>query len=254
MSFMNHENIIAKLNAFHKNNNVPNILFHGANGSGKKTIMRNFIETIFEIDKEKMKDYVMYVNCSHGKGIKFVREELKFFSKTNVNTLNGKIFKIIVLLNADKLSLDAQSALRRCIELFNGNTRFFIVIEDKTKLMKPILSRFCDIYVQSNVNFYQKQIEETFLLDYKNSRAENMKKELKELKDNFYDLSEKLYKKGFSCLDILKYIEKKDIVNKHEIIFFFNKIKRDIRSERFLMMFLLQVLSSKVELKNVFIY
>ena len=49
-------------------------------------------------------------------------------------------------------------------------------------------------------------------------------------------------------------IEKKEFDNKDEIIFFFNKIKRDIRSERFLMMFLLQVLSSKVELKNVFIY
>ena len=254
MSFMNHENIIAKLNAFHKNNNIPNILFHGANGSGKKTLMKNFIETIFKIDKEKMKDYVMYVNCSYGKGIKFVRDELKFFSKTNVNTLNGKIFKIIVLLNADKLSLDAQSALRRCIELFSGNTRFFIVVEDKSKLMKPILSRFCDIYVHSNINFYQKQLSETFLLDsYKNSRSESLKKEMKQ-KSNFYELSEKLYEKGFSCLDILKYIEKKEIDNKDEIIFFFHKIKRDIRSERFLMMFLLQVLSSKVELKNVFIY
>ena len=254
MSFMNHENIIAKLNAFHKNNNIPNILFHGANGSGKKTLMKNFIETIFEIDKEKMKDYVMYVNCSYGKGIKFVRDELKFFSKTNVNTLNGKIFKIIVLLNADKLSLDAQSALRRCIELFSGNTRFFIVIEDKSKLMKPILSRFCDIYVHSNINFYQKQLNETFLFDsYKNSRSESLKKEMKQ-NTNFYELSEKLYEKGFSCLDILKYIEKKEFDNKDEIIFFFNKIKRDIRSERFLMMFLLQVLSSKVELKNVFIY
>lgn len=251
---MNHESIIAKLNTFHENNNIPNILFHGANGSGKKTIMRNFIEKIFEINKEKMKDYVMYVNCSYGKGIKFVREELKFFSKTNVNTLNGKIFKIIVLLNADKLSLDAQSALRRCIELFSGNTRFFIVIEDKSKLMKPILSRFCDIYVHSNVNFYQKQLNETFSLEsYKNSRIDSLKKELKQ-DINFYELSEKLYEKGFSCLDILKYIEKKEITNKDEIIFFFNKIKRDIRSERFLMMFLLQVLSSKVELKNVFIY
>jgi len=250
---MNHENIIVKLNTFHKNNNVPNIIFHGSNGSGKKTLMKNFIETIFSIDKEKMKDYVMYVNCSYGKGIKFVREELKFFSKTNVNTLNGKIFKIIVLLNADKLSLDAQSALRRCIELFSGNTRFFIVVEDKSKLMKPILSRFCDIYVQSDVHFYQKQIETFSFNSYKNSRLENLKKELNQDCD-FYNLSEKLYNKGFSCLDILEYIEKKEIENKDEIIFFFNKIKRDIRSERFLMMFLLQVLSSKVELKNVFIY
>jgi DNA polymerase III delta prime subunit len=57
------------------------------------------------------------------------------------------MFKSIVLLNADKLTIDAQSALRRCIELFCHSTRFFIVVEDKNKLLKPILSRFCEIYV-----------------------------------------------------------------------------------------------------------
>ena len=67
----------------------------------------------------------MYVNCAHGKGIKFIREELKFFAKTNINLKEGEIFKSIVLLNADKLTIDAQSALRRCIELFNHTTRFF---------------------------------------------------------------------------------------------------------------------------------
>lgn len=235
---------IEKLNSFQKNNRVPNIIFHGENGSGKKTIIKNFINTIFSNDKEKIKDYVMYVNCSHGKGIKFVREELKHFAKTNVNTTNGTIFKIIVLINADKLSFDAQSAIRRCIELFSGNTRFFIVVEDKTKLMKPILSRFCDIYI---CNQFQKK---HMISDaYKSSRMESLKREMGS--DDEYELSEKLYEKGFSCLDILNYINKKNTPNKEEIIFFFNKIKRDVRSERFLMMFLLQVLSSKLDVKNV---
>lgn len=233
-----------KLESFQKNNRVPNIIFHGESGSGKKTIIKNFINTIFNNDKEKIKDYVMYVNCSHGKGIKFVREDLKHFAKTNVNTTNGTIFKIIVLINADKLSFDAQSAIRRCIELFSGNTRFFIVVEDKTKLMKPILSRFCDIYIS---NQFQKK---TMISDsYKSSRLESLKKEL--VSGNEYEISETLYEKGFSCLDILSYISKKNIPNKEEIIFFFNKIKRDVRSERFLMMFLLQVLSSKLDVKNV---
>jgi DNA polymerase III delta prime subunit len=236
-------NYIEKLNSFQQNNKVPNIIFHGENGSGKKTVIKNFIDLIFAEHKEKMKDYVMYVNCSHGKGIKFVREELKHFAKTNVNTTNGTIFKIIVLINADKLSFDAQSAIRRCIELFSGNTRFFIVVEDKTKLMKPILSRFCDIYIYSN---YQPK---SFIENYKNTRIDSLKREI--TSGDEYTLSEKLYEKGYSCLDLLNYISKKDIQNKDEIIFFFNKIKRDIRSERFLMMFLLQVLSSKIDVKNV---
>ena len=89
----------------------------------------------------------MYVNCSHGKGIKFIRDELKFFAKTHINSNGGNTFKSIVLLNADKLTMDAQSALRRCIELFSHNTRFFIIVEDKYKMLKPILSRFCEIYI-----------------------------------------------------------------------------------------------------------
>jgi len=89
-----------------------------------------------------MKNYVMNVNCAHGKGIKFIRDDLKFFARTNIDLQDGNIFKSIILLNADKLTIDAQSALRRCIELFSHSTRFFIVVDDKYKLLKPILSRF----------------------------------------------------------------------------------------------------------------
>ena len=74
----------------------------------------------------------MYVDCGHARGIKFIREELKFFAKTNIHTSGDT--KSVILLNADKLTIDAQSALRRCIELFSKTTRFFIIIEDKFKL------------------------------------------------------------------------------------------------------------------------
>ena len=57
----------------------------------------------------------------------------------------GIFFKSIVLFNADKLTIDAQSALRRCIEQFSHTTRFFIVVEEQSKLLKPIVSRFCNI-------------------------------------------------------------------------------------------------------------
>jgi len=244
-----HEKIIEKLKIFHANNKIPNIIFHGPYGSGKKTILNKFIHLLFDSNKEQIKNYVMYVNCSHGKGIKFVREELKFFAKTNVNTFQGKIYKIVVLLNADKLSVDAQSAFRRCIELFSGNTRFFIVVEDKTKILKPILSRFCEIYVDDpHGNLYQHA--KTFSFDkYKNTHKETLKRELQKMDKNLVEFSEKLYDKGFSCLDILNYIEKKKIDDKDTILMTFHKIKRDIRSEKFLMLFLLQLLSSKIDLK-----
>jgi DNA polymerase III delta prime subunit len=142
-----HQEVITKLSHFITNKKIPNIIFHGPNGCGKNTILSNFIRDVYNDLKPVIKTHVMTVNCAYGRGIRFIREDLKYFAKTNLDTVHGEMFKSIVLLNADKLTIDAQSALRRCIELFCHSTRFFIVVEDKNKLLKPILSRFCEIYV-----------------------------------------------------------------------------------------------------------
>ena len=165
-----HPEIKEKLNFFLKSNDIPNIIFHGKSGNGKRTIVHNFINDIYNNNKELLKNYVMYVNCAHGKGIKFIRDELKFFAKTHMNIEGTSKFKTIVLSNADELTIDAQSALRRCIELFSHTTRFFIIIENKYKLLKPILSRFCELYVYEPkmkdkvFNFHKHIIETTFFI------------------------------------------------------------------------------------------
>ena len=109
-----HGDIRQKLQYFIAQKKIPNIIFHGVSGCGKNTLAWNFIRRIYGNDKVAMKDYVMHVNCAHGKGIRFIREDLKFFAKTNVDLKDGEIFKSVILLNADKLTTDAQSALRRC--------------------------------------------------------------------------------------------------------------------------------------------
>ena len=86
-----------KLEYYLKHQQIPNLLFHGALGSGKKTILRSFLERLYP-DKETFDQQVMYVNCAYGKGIKFIREEVKFFSKMNTHSL----FKSVVLLNSEK--------------------------------------------------------------------------------------------------------------------------------------------------------
>ena len=48
------------------------------------------------VNKDTIDDLVMYVNCAHGKGIKFIREELKMFAKTHINSNGGDIFKSII--------------------------------------------------------------------------------------------------------------------------------------------------------------
>ena len=249
-----HEDIIEKLKYFNESKKIPNIIFHGQAGSGKKTIVDKFINMIYDSDKEKIKSYVMYVNSGFGKGIKFIREDLKFFAKTNIiNSTN--IFKTIVLLNADKLTVDAQSALRRCIELFSHTTRFFIIVEDKSKLLKPILSRFCDIYIPEPAcgNLYICNNKANFdISQFKKRRFEALKREImKNKSENVMDFSLKLYEKGYSGLDIINLVDMLDAnatpskcfgmseKHKYDILFFFNKISKEIRNEEMLMSFLL---------------
>jgi len=272
MSLPIHESIKEKLKYFYDIHKIPNILFHGPSGSGKRTIVNEFINIIYDNNKEKIKSFVMYVNCSHGKGIKFIREELKFFAKTHINSNDGNNFKSIILLNADKLTTDAQSALRRCIELFSHNTRFFIVAEDKYTLMKPILSRFCEIYIPepiingNAINLYKYNIDEAFQLQLlKNQKYIALSKELLKIKksiklDDLINICTKLYEKGYSALDVLYLLEHssifKDILSdtkRFELLIGFNNVRKEFRNEKLLFLFILNFvfLSSDLSLENI---
>jgi hypothetical protein len=254
-----HEKIYDKLNYFHKSNKIPHLLFHGSSGSGKRTIVNTFINTIYNNDKQRIKSNVMFVNCAHGKGIKFIREELKFFAKTNIQSNNGINFKTIILSNADSLTIDAQSALRRCIELFSYNTRFFIIVENKTKLLNPILSRFCEIYVPEHiengkiVNLHQQTIQIHYTLinddayNWINDKMVNVhSKNSNELNHIlFTKLSTEIYEQGLSCLDLINWIKQTDLINdldKATACMCFDKIKSEYRCEKLLMLYIFDFL------------
>jgi DNA polymerase III delta prime subunit len=293
-----HEDIINRLNHFIKIKKIPNIIFHGSSGCGKNTILSDFLSNIYQKNQSIMKNYIMTVNCAHGRGIRFIRDELKFFAKTNVDLLDGERFKSIVLLNADKLTIDAQSALRRCIELFCHSTRFFIVVDDKNKLLKPILSRFCDIFISNTntepafnseslitrrvINLHQYNLEKTVGLNaIKQTRRLKLKAVLLHNNENdtaavldgpgyfkFVKMAEDLYEMGYSALDLIEYVELEttdtviddtdiDIADatlkKYELLIAFSRVKKEIRNEKLLMLFVLYFMKfrSELELKNI---
>lgn len=244
-----HKNIEERLDNFITNRKIPNILFHGPNGSGKRTIVYNFIDKIYNNNKELKQNYVLFVNCAQGKGIKFIREDLKFFAKTNINSQNGNLFKSVILSNADKLTIDAQSALRRCIELFSHTTRFFIIVEDKFKLLKPILSRFSELYIplpiidNKSVNLHKYNIENNEI----NKTIVTIKKILVNLTDNsenIYQISEKLYNKGISGLDLIEYINTsfKNDEYKFKLLTVISKVKNELHNELTTIMFIINLI------------
>jgi GTPase SAR1 family protein len=284
-----HKNIHNKLVVFVKNRKIPNIIFYGPHGSGKSFILNQFIHSIYDGDKTAIKNYVMRANCAHGKGIRFIREELKFFAKTNIDLKDGAIFKSVILTNADKLTIDAQSALRRCIELFSSSTRFFIVVENKDSLLKPILSRFCDIYIpppilSSASSSYGVNLH-TYLADkacdtYKITKSRDQT--LRDLiiihpsllrgteddssantdppsyKDyeKIIDLSVSLYEQGYCGLDILDFIHTHpDIIEirRYELLIMFDKVRKEFRNEKLLLLYFLHfiVFRCKLSLENI---
>lgn len=254
-----HKNVYDKLKYFIDINKIPNIIFHGPSGSGKRTLVNNFVKMIYCNDKESIKSYVMYVNCAHGKGIKFIREDLKFFARTHIK--NG-CFKSVILSNADKLTIDAQSALRRCIELFNYSTRFFIIVEDKYKLLKPILSRFCEIYLplpyinnnHNNLNKFHIENTYNFVKENKTKLSWIKNKILKQKSSitDYFVLSTKLYEKGCNALELLDVIETLEIdeIKKYKILLIITKVKKEFRNEKLLMMYILYLLYSDIQFEN----
>ena len=253
-----HQNIVRRLDEFIAKNQIPHMIFHGPSGSGKQTLVREFIQRIYSGDKVKLKTHVMTVNCSHGKGIQFIREELKFFAKANAQTKSnvdgGKSseFKVIVLLNAHHLTVDAQSALRRCIELFSYNTRFFIVVENKDKLLNPILSRFCDIFVpEPSTNLHQYVLSQQFRNIDDKQREEETSAALESLFNvtglrQLMDTINQLYESGISCLDLMNWVktqrEKWSEAEYYSAVMRFYQIKPQFRCEKLLILFMVNYL------------
>lgn len=252
-----HKEIHNKLQSFYEQKRIPHLIFYGASGCGKQTIVMNFLKMIYKNEKG-ISSNVMFVNCAHGKGIKFIRDELKFFAKINVQLNTGITFKTIVLLNADHLTVDAQSAMRRCIEQYSNNTRFFIIIENKNKLLTPILSRFCEIYIPQRidennhfVNLHQETLQSMFP-NYKHENKKRMaiidelleeyvkKRDLDHLK--MTEISGKLYENACSCKDLIDWVQYNNFWNsleKANVGMCFSKIKAEFRCEKLLMMYML---------------
>lgn len=278
MSLNIHTEIAEKLNNYIDMNKIPNLLFHGASGSGKKTILNDFLRKIYNDDGDIMKNFIMSVNCAQGKGIKFIREDLKFFAKTNINIQNGKRFKSVLLLNADKLTIDAQSALRRCIELFSHSTRFFLVVSDKYKILKPILSRFCEIFIPEPtingkiINLHTYQIKDCFSeIDTTKQKRIKLKGEMSKLIDNIkehdtsiknveiniiFDTTVRLYEMGFNAIDVIECIKTDktiSLIKKCEYVMFFDKIRKEFRNEKMLISNLLYfyLIRSDYTLENI---
>ena len=135
---VNQKEVVGSINSMLKNQSeLPHLLFSGSAGVGKTTAALCLSS---EILREHWRTYTLELNASDERGINMVRERVKKFSR--FAGLDTEIpFKIIILDEADEMTHDAQTALRRIIEDTSKICRFILIANNLSKIIAPIQSR-----------------------------------------------------------------------------------------------------------------
>jgi DNA polymerase III delta prime subunit len=140
------------------------MLFYGPPGTGKTSTILALAKQLY--GPELIKTRVLELNASDERGISIVRAKVKDFARQQLSaapnhnimvqddSAEGGIrqvryrdkypcppFKIIVLDEADSMTQDAQSALRRTMETYSKMTRFCLVCNYVTRIIDPLASR-----------------------------------------------------------------------------------------------------------------
>jgi replication factor C small subunit len=132
--------IIKGISNLIKSPDIPHMLFAGPAGVGKTTTA---LCIAMELLGEEWRKNTLELNASDERGIKMVRERVKEFA-ASIKLADDKEFgkpKIIILDEADEMTSEAQTALRRIIEDSARTTRFIIICNYLSQIIEPIQSR-----------------------------------------------------------------------------------------------------------------
>ena len=141
-SIINQKEIIGSLRSLLKNpSEMPHLMFSGSAGVGKTTAALCLAR---EILGDSWREYTLELNASDERGINMVRERVKKFARFSGLDTNIP-FKLVILDEADEMTSDAQTALRRIIEDTARHCRFIIIANNISKIIEPLQSR-CAVF------------------------------------------------------------------------------------------------------------
>jgi replication factor C small subunit len=127
--YVGNDTLKAKVKQYIETNDIPHLLLHGSAGTGKTSISKLITNNI--------KCDTLYINASDENGIDTVRVKIKNFAcNIGFNPL-----KVIILDEADGISISGQMALRNTMETFSNHTRFILTCNYHERIAEPIQSR-----------------------------------------------------------------------------------------------------------------
>eukprot|EP01089_Gocevia_fonbrunei_P019401 TRINITY_DN6862_c0_g1_i1.p1 TRINITY_DN6862_c0_g1~~TRINITY_DN6862_c0_g1_i1.p1 ORF type:complete len:363 (+),score=52.92 TRINITY_DN6862_c0_g1_i1:67-1155(+) len=167
-----HPHVTQQLQNMSATGDFGHILFYGPSGSGKKTRISAFLHAVYGPGAQKLKvdqktfkltatnilqlstvasSYHIEINPSdagfHDRHI--VQEVVKEIAQSPPIEANNKTFKVLVLHEVDKLSHEAQAALRRTMEKYMSVCRLILICNSTSKVIEPVRSRCLGIRMAS---------------------------------------------------------------------------------------------------------
>lgn len=142
-NIMHQVEITENLKNIVKSGKMPHLLLHGPSGTGKTSAILALATELF--GPKKMKERVIELNASDERGINVVRHKMMNFVKSVIGNSDENYlcpdYKIIILDEADAMTNEAQSALRKMIETYSHITRFCFICNYINQLIEPVVSR-----------------------------------------------------------------------------------------------------------------
>ena len=128
-NFVGNEQLKQQIQTFLSQNDLVNMLFYGPPGSGKTTLAKLIVKNLDC-------DYLM-INASDERGIETIRDKVAGFA----SSASFKPIKVVILDEADFLTIQAQASLRNIIETFSRTTRFILTCNYIERIIDPLQSR-----------------------------------------------------------------------------------------------------------------
>ena len=128
-NYVGNKNIKKSISQYLEQNDIQNLIFYGPAGTGKTTLAKIIIKNL-DCDH-------IYINASDERGIETIRDKVSGFA----SVASFKPLKVVILDEADFLTIQAQASLRNIIETFSRTTRFIMTCNFVERIIDPLQSR-----------------------------------------------------------------------------------------------------------------